>query len=112
MSTSLTLASSLRPDGTHVLVAAGEIDMSNIEAFNEGLAAAISGSGGSETTLILDLSTVTYLDSTAITALFDNADHISIVAHPHLMDVFTVSGLTELIDVEPAPLAAEPQGSG
>lgn len=105
MSTSLTLDSSLRPDGRHVLVATGEIDMSNIGAFNEGLVAAISGSSGSGRPLILDLSAVTYLDSTAITALFSEAEHISIVAHPHLMDVFTVSGLTELTSVEPAPLA-------
>jgi anti-anti-sigma factor len=108
MATLLTLDSARRHDGTFVLVAAGEIDMSNIAAFNDGLAAAIDESACSGGRLTLDLSAVTYLDSTAITALFSKADDITIVAHPHLMDVFTVSGLTELITVEPAPLATEP----
>lgn len=104
MATPLTLDSARRNDGTFVLTAAGEIDMSNIAAFNDSLAAAISESAGSGTALTVDLSAVGYLDSTAITALFSNADHIAILAHPpHLMDVFSVSGLTELVTIEAAP---------
>ncbi|WP_396928949.1 STAS domain-containing protein [Mycolicibacterium sp.] len=103
MATPLTLDSVRRNDGTFALTAAGEIDMSNIAAFNDGLAAAISESAGSGTALTVDLSAVGYLDSTAITALFSNADHIAILAHPHLMDVFSVSGLTELVNIEAAP---------
>jgi anti-anti-sigma factor len=108
MATLLTLDNTCRNDGTYVLIAAGEIDMSNIAEFNEGLAAAISESAGSGDPLTLDLSAVTYLDSTAITALFSEADHIAILAHPHLMDIFAVSGLTELVAIESAPLATDP----
>jgi anti-anti-sigma factor len=107
MATSLTLNSARRNDGKFVLTAAGEIDLSNIDVFNEGLAAAISESAESEKPLTVDLSAVTYLDSAAITALFNRADGIDIIAHPHLMDVFTVSGLTELTTIEPAPLTTE-----
>lgn len=108
MATLLTLDNTCRNDGTYVLIAAGEIDMSNIAEFNEGLAAAIRESAGSGDPLTLDLSAVTYLDSTAITALFSEADHIAILAHPHLMDIFAVSGLTELVAIESAPLATDP----
>ncbi|WP_445166127.1 STAS domain-containing protein [Mycolicibacterium sp. Dal123E01] len=104
MATSLNLDIVSRDDGAFSLVAAGEIDMSNIEAFNEGLDAGIRESAGSGTTLTVDLGAVTYLDSTAITALFGKADRIDIVAHPHLMDVLAVSGLAEVVAIEPAPL--------
>ncbi|AKK27921.1 STAS domain-containing protein [Mycobacterium sp. EPa45] len=103
MATPLTLDSACRSDGTFVLTAVGEIDMSNVAAFNEGLTAAITESAGGDARLTVDLSAVKYLDSTAITTLFSNADRIAILAHPHLMDVFTVSGLTELVTIEPAP---------
>lgn len=102
MATSLTLDSACRDDGTFVLFAAGEIDMSNVEAFNEGLSAAIAESDGSGQKLTVDLTAVSYLDSTAISALFSRAGLIDIIAHPHLMDVFQVSGLTELVSIEPA----------
>jgi anti-anti-sigma factor len=101
MATSLTLDIVSR-DGAFSLVAAGEIDMSNIEAFNESLAAGIKESAANGATLIVDLGAVTYLDSTAITALFGEADGIEIIAHPHLMDVLTVSGLAEMVTIEPA----------
>ena len=112
MATSLRLDSTCRDNGTYVLAATGEIDMSNIVAFDEGLAAAISESANSAAALTLDLSAVTYLDSTAITTLFREADHIAIVAHAHLMDAFSVSGLTELVTIEFAPPTPEPRGSG
>jgi hypothetical protein len=38
--------------------------------------------------------------------LFARADHIQLIAHPVLMSVLTISGLTELVTVEPAPPAA------
>lgn len=107
MATSLTLDSTRSNDGTFVLAVAGEIDMSNVETFDEGLAAAIADSGGSGQRLTVDLSAVQYLDSTAISALFSRADRIDIIAHPHLMGVFRVSGLTELVSIEPASSSTE-----
>ncbi|MCX8565206.1 STAS domain-containing protein [Mycolicibacterium mucogenicum] len=107
MATPLTLDSAYRDDGTFVLVVAGEIDMSNVEAFSEGLTAAIAECGGSGDNLTVDLSAVKYLDSTAISALFSRAGRIDIVAHPHLMGVFRVSGLTELVSIEAASLSTE-----
>ncbi|MFL0290664.1 STAS domain-containing protein [Mycobacterium sp. SMC-18] len=106
MATSLTLNSTRSNDGTSVLAVAGEIDMSNVEAFDDGLTAAIADCDGGQR-LTVDLSAVQYLDSTAISALFTRADRIEIIAHPHLMGVFRVSGLTELISVEPASSATE-----
>jgi hypothetical protein len=43
------------------------------------------------------------LDSAAINALFTRADHIRVVAHPFLIPVLNISGLSELVNVEPAP---------
>lgn len=102
--TSLTLGTARRNDGKLMLVAAGEIDLSNIDAFVQALTSARSEAavGGA---LTVDLSGVEYLDSAAINALFSHAHHIDLIAHPILMPVLTISGLTELVAVEPAPAA-------
>ena len=63
MSTSLTLDTARRDDGTLVLIAAGEIDLSNIDAFNQALTTASTEAAGSGGTLTVDLSAVEYLDS-------------------------------------------------
>jgi anti-anti-sigma factor len=108
MSTTLTLDTARRNDGKLVLTAAGEIDLSNIEAFNDALAAAATDAASSGETLIVDLSDLEYLDSAAVNALCGRAEQIHVIAHPLLMSIFTVSGLTELATVEPAPQAGEP----
>ncbi|UOZ02982.1 MULTISPECIES: STAS domain-containing protein [unclassified Amycolatopsis] len=92
MTTPLSLVPQRRPDGTTVLAAGGEIDMSNAPA----LAAALE-----ETTelLVLDLTDVEYLDSAGIAVLFDHADHLELVASPLLSPVLTVSGLSEVVKV-------------
>lgn len=105
MATSLTLETVRRGDGKLALTATGEIDLSNIEAFDQALATAEAA--GSATALIVDLSQVEYLDSAAINALFVRADQIHVIAHPLLMRSLTVSGLTELAIVEAAPPAAQ-----
>ena len=70
MPTSLTLDTARSDDGRLVLIAAGEIDLSNIDTFNQALTTAsrrdCSSSGE---TLTVDLSAVEYLDSAAINAL-------------------------------------------
>ncbi|OBG28084.1 STAS domain-containing protein [Mycobacterium sp. E3198] len=104
MTTPLTLDTARRDDGNLVLTAAGEIDLSNIDAFNQALSTATTEAGSGET-LTVDLSAVEYLDSAAINALFARADDIRLVAHPLLMPILNVSGLTELVTTEPAPSA-------
>jgi hypothetical protein len=39
--------------------------------------------------------------------LFARADHIHLIAHPLLMPILTISGLTELVTVDPAAPTAK-----
>ncbi|BCZ23825.1 STAS domain-containing protein [Mycobacterium senriense] len=103
MTTPLTLDTARGNDGKFMLVAAGEIDLSNIDAFNLALASAATEASGGDRALLVDLSAVEYLDSAAINTLAANADRIELVAHPILMSVLRISGLTELTTVEAAP---------
>ena len=108
MTTSLSLDSAY-DDGKRVLIAAGEIDLSNIDTFRRALADAADDSDRNGTTLTVDLSAVEYLDSAAINALFDRSERIdALIAHPLLMSSLTVSGLTELVTTEAAASASEP----
>ncbi|MDT5221216.1 MAG: hypothetical protein QOF15_3321 [Mycobacterium sp.] len=107
MPTSLTLETARSNHGTLVLTAVGEIDLSNIDAFDQALVTASGEAARSGETLTVDLSRVEYLDSAAINALFARADHIRLIAHPLLMSVFNMSGLTKLVSVELAPMPAE-----
>ena len=107
MATPLTLDSTRCDDGKIALIATGEIDLSNIDAFEQALAAAIAEAASSGRKLTVDLSAVEYLDSAAVNALFARADHIHLVVHPVLMSILNVSGLSELVTIEPAPPTAE-----
>lgn len=102
MATTLTLDTARRNTGELVLVAAGEIDLSNIDMFNQALANASTEAVGGGGSLVVDLSAVEYLDSAAINALFVRADHIELIAHPLLMSTFTISGLSELVPIKTA----------
>ncbi|EMD23418.1 STAS domain-containing protein [Amycolatopsis azurea] len=95
MGTQLTLTTDSREDGTVLLVASGEIDLSNVSAFSSALAHATQSGAA-----IVDLRGVDYLDSGGINALFTYADRIRIRTHSLLMPVLTVSGLVELVDIE------------
>jgi anti-sigma B factor antagonist len=92
MTTALTLTSSRGPDGTAVLKAVGEIDMSNTDAF----AAALDDIPGR---LLVDLTECEYLDSAGLTVLFAHADRIELVAGPLLTPVMTFSGLAALTTI-------------
>lgn len=107
MPTPLTLDTARRNDGELVLTAAGEIDLSNIDAFSQALTTAAAEAAGSGGKLTVDLSAVEYLDSAAVSALFARADHIHLIAHPLLMTILRISGLTELVTIRPAPPTAE-----
>src|ERR1700754_1995699 len=103
MSTSLTVGTTRADDGQLVLTAAGEIDLSNIDVFNQALSAATTEAARIGERLTVDLTEVEYLDSAAINALYNFADHIHLIANPVLMRSLTVSGLAELITIELPP---------
>ncbi|MCX5134319.1 STAS domain-containing protein [Streptomyces sp. NBC_00340] len=92
MTTSLTLTRGRRADGTALLTAVGEIDMSNTEE----LADALTDMTGP---LVLDLTGVEYLDSAGLSVLFPHADRLELVTNPVLEPVLTISGLTDLTTV-------------
>jgi anti-anti-sigma factor len=106
MTALLTLDTVRSGDGKLVLIAVGEIDLSNIDAFDQALSTATAEAAGGDETLTVDLSGVEYLDSAAINALFSRADHIRVIAHRLLMTSLNVSGLSELVSVEAAPPSA------
>lgn len=89
MTTPLTITSDRRPDGTAVLTAVGEIDMSNTPR----LAAALDSAPGR---VVLDLSAVEYLDSAGLSVLFLHAGRLELIANPLLTPVLTISGLMDL----------------
>lgn len=101
MATPLQLRTDRRDDGALVLVAAGELDLSNIGVFSDAIAHAVSA-GNDGSPLHIDLSAIEYLDSGAINVLFDHADSIELVVNPILLAVLTVSGLTDVASVRPA----------
>jgi anti-anti-sigma factor len=103
MSASLILDTTRRGDGTLVLIAAGEIDLSNIDAFSKALTASTAEAASSGAKLTVDLGDVEYLDSAAINALYHVADHIELVVNPVLMRSLTICGLAELVTIEAPP---------
>jgi anti-anti-sigma factor len=102
MPTALTLDTARSVDGSTVLTATGEIDLSNVEQFSQALNAAVAeaNTGGAKR-LVVDLGAVEYLDSAAVNVLFPYAEHIRVIAHPFLVRVFEISGFSELATVEP-----------
>lgn len=98
MSTPLTLRTDDGPDGRPVLVAKGEIDVTNLAAFRAALDEAVAAHG----TVVVDLAGVDYLDSGAINALFTHAERLHVISNPVLMSALRISGLTDLTTVDPA----------
>ena len=100
MATPLSMKAARSAEGVVVLAVAGEIDLSNIDAFSEALDSASSSRDGG--LVAVDLSGVEYLDSGAISVLFANAGQIHVIANPILMPVLKISGLTDVASVESA----------
>jgi anti-sigma B factor antagonist len=98
VTTPLELSVGLDADGTAVLRAAGEIDMSNAAAFSEALGQAGAGTAD----FVVDLSEVDYLDSAGLTALLRHASRVKIIATALLAPVLAVSGLAKVSTVVPA----------
>jgi anti-anti-sigma factor len=112
MTTPLTLNTDRGVDGTPRVIAAGEIDISNIHVFTEALTTA---SDGSRRPITVDMSAVKYLDSAGINVLFkhaDEIDHLHLIVHPFLMRVLTITGLSEIATVQPAPAPAREDSEG
>ncbi|MEU0494150.1 STAS domain-containing protein [Mycobacterium sp. NPDC006124] len=102
MATPLTVNTDQDADGAPRVVAAGEIDLSNIAVFTEALATA---SAGTRRPMTVDMSAVKYLDSAGINALFNHADEVErlrLIVHPFLIRVLTISGLSDVAVVEAA----------
>jgi anti-anti-sigma factor len=98
MVTPLSLDTARREDGTVALVAAGEIDLSNVAIFADALSRAIIQTAV-EKPVTVDLSGVEYLDSGALNVLFDKAQDVRVIANPILIPVLKVSGLADLTTV-------------
>lgn len=105
MVTPLSVNADRGDDGGPLVVVKGEIDLSNVETFIQALTAAIAGAGEAGGTVTLDLSAVEYLDSAAIGALSVHAGErpaMRVIANPYLLPVLTISGIDQLVTVEPA----------
>jgi anti-anti-sigma factor len=106
MVTPLTVSADRHTDGTALLVAAGEIDLSNVETFTHALVTVIEAADDAGGAVTVDLSAVEYLDSAAIGTLCVHADQVPkmrLVANPYLIPVLRISGIDQLAIVEPAP---------
>jgi anti-anti-sigma factor len=100
MATPLSISTGLRDDGTVVVSATGELDMSNVDALSAAIAEAMTPASQDGGVLTIDLTGVEYLDSAAINALYGHADRTHLIVNPILMPVLTVSGLTDVAWVE------------
>ncbi|MEV4319477.1 STAS domain-containing protein [Actinocrispum sp. NPDC049592] len=92
MTTPLTVTPERGPDGTVVLLATGEIDMTNSDVLTE----AIEGTPGR---VVVDLSGVEYIDSAGLAVLFIHAERIEVVVPSVLAPVVAFSGLSTMTTV-------------
>ena len=101
MTTPLALNTNRGDDGTLVLSAAGELDLSNVDTFTQALTDAIDATAGGEGAVTVDFSDIEYLDSSGINVLFTHADQIrGLIINRLLSAVITFSGLNELVAIE------------
>jgi anti-sigma B factor antagonist len=95
MATSLELSTRRGADGTPVVTAVGEIDMSNADKFRDALGQAAADGGR----LVVDLTGVEYLDSAGVHALVAFMPGLALIASPLLAPVLAISGLSEVTSV-------------
>ena len=89
MATALEFSRSQDPNGTTIVAARGEIDMSNAGSLRDALRQAAPNGN----ILIVDLTAVEYLDSAGLTALLDHLPRLRLVANPLIEPILTMSGL-------------------
>jgi anti-anti-sigma factor len=99
MATSLELSTRRGPDGTPVVIAVGEIDLSNADSFRDALGQAASEAAAGSGRLVVDLTRVSYLDSAGLHALFAYTPGLQLIASPLLAPVLAVSGLSDVTSV-------------
>ena len=100
MATPLEVSVERDPDGVPVVIAVGEIDMSNALRFREALGVAFAeaedgadaGGAGAGGVFVVDLSGVEYFDSAGINALYQHVSRVRLIATPLLVPVLTVAG--------------------
>jgi anti-sigma B factor antagonist len=94
-------------DGRSIVVTlSGEIDVAAAPTVRERLEQAASGDG----TLIVDLTGVSFIDSTALGVLIGvhkqraaaEADMRLVVSEPRILKVFEITGLTDLFVIVPS----------
>jgi anti-sigma B factor antagonist len=83
------------PDGRPVVVATGEVDLSNAASFRAALAEA----AGRAERFQVDLTAVEYLDSAGLAPLFTYAARIELVVAPLLESLLRICGLSQVADV-------------
>jgi anti-sigma B factor antagonist len=98
VTTPLKLSTRPGDDGTTVLTAVGEIDMSNADDFRDALVQASADGAG----CTVDLTGVDYLDSAGLTALLPYTPRIRVIVTAVLAPVLSVSGLDSITTVVPA----------
>jgi anti-sigma B factor antagonist len=90
--------------GTTVVAVSGEIDVATAPQLQECLHSLIAGG---KTTLILDLLSVTFLDSTALGVLVgalkrcreEGGDLHLVVTDPRIIKIFEITGLTTVFPI-------------
>jgi anti-sigma B factor antagonist len=101
--TSLTIEESLDGDGDPRLALVGELDLSTVERFRSAVERIIDT--GSKH-LVLDLSDLTFMDSSGISVMVLATKHIDDVELLHASDiirrVIEVTGLAEILRVDPS----------
>ena len=94
-----------------VLLVAGEIDISNAEAFRDHVQALVAGA---HPAVIVDLSMVTFMDSAGLGVLIGALRGIHraggtlrlVGTAPHLVELFAVTGVHKLLPLHPTVAAA------
>jgi anti-sigma B factor antagonist len=94
-----------------VLIAAGEIDLSNAEAFRDHLQALVAGASPA---VIVDLSLVTFMDSSGLGVLIGGLRSIHraggilrvVGTSAHLLELFAVTGVHKVLPLYPTVAAA------
>jgi anti-sigma B factor antagonist len=96
--------SELRRNGAPVLVVRGEVDVATAPQLRERLFAFAEGDA---VTVIVDLTDVSFVDSTALGVLVSSAKRLRqgggdlklVVTEPHISKVLTITGLTEVFEI-------------
>jgi anti-anti-sigma factor len=100
MPTPLELTTDRTEDDVPRVVVTGEMDSSNVHSFATALAATASEHGA----VVIDLSAVTYIDSSALNALFTHTGRVArmrVIVPAVLTTVMRISGLGELAEIVP-----------